>query len=279
MAAKIGVMQGRLSSPEQGRFQSFPRSLWRQEIELAKQAGIDYIEWIYDEYGRTSNPADTGAGICELNALKAQYKIATPALCADWLMDFPLIRCSSQQQHERESVLHMLIEKARLIGACRIVLPFVDAASMKSEEEKSQVIEILRRALPMAETSGVQLHLEADLAPGEFAQFLALIPHPMVKVNYDSGNSSGHGYVAHEEFAAYGARIGSIHIKDRRRMPDGSVVSMPLGKGSADFNDLFSCLHGIDYQGGLTLQAARGVDGDEVAWVRAQVEFVHRYWS
>lgn len=279
MTAKIGIMQGRLSPPEQGRFQCFPRSHWRQEIASAQQAGIDYIEWIYDEYGRTVNPVETDAGIRELQALKAECKIATPALCADWLMDFPLIRCAPQQQQEREAVLHALLKKARAMGAWRIVLPFVDAASMKTEEEKHQVIEILRRALPVAESCGVELHLEADLAPDDFARFLTAIPHSIVKVNYDSGNSSGLGFVAHEEFAAYGERIGSIHIKDRLRRPDGSVVSMPLGQGNADFEDLFASMRSIGYRGGLTLQAARDADGDEVDWVRTQAEFVRRYWS
>jgi len=69
----------------------------------------------------------------------------------------------------------------------------------------------------VAEETGVEMHLEADLSPVDFAAFMARIPHPMVKVNYDSGNSSGLGYIAHEEFAAYGDRIGSIHIKDRLR--------------------------------------------------------------
>ena len=61
----------------------------------------------------------------------------------------------------------------------------------------------------------------------------------MVKVNYDTGNSSGLGFIAKDEFAAYGDRIGSIHIKDRLRKPDGGVATKPLGEGSADFEDIF----------------------------------------
>ena len=44
---------------------------------------------------------------------------------------------------------------------------------------------------------------------------LNALPHPVIKVNYDSGNSASLGYSVTEEFAAYGNRIGSIHIKDR----------------------------------------------------------------
>jgi hexulose-6-phosphate isomerase len=279
MQTKIGIMQGRLSSPEEGRFQSFPRNQWRQEILRAREAGVDYIEWIYDEYGRTANPLSSSEGIAELNALKAEHGIQTPAVCADWLMDFPLIRCTEQEQAEREAVLHALLGKAREIDAWRMVLPFVDASSMKNEKEKEQVLAVLRRALPRAEETGVELHLEADLGPADFADFLAQIPHPMLKVNYDTGNSSGLGYVAHEEFAAYGERIGSIHIKDRLRKPGGGVATMPLGTGSADFDDVFASIRGIGYKGGFTLQAARGADGDEVEWIRGQIAFVRSNWS
>jgi L-ribulose-5-phosphate 3-epimerase len=34
----------------------------------------------------------------------------------------------------------------------------------------------------------------------------------------------------------------------------------------------------IGYDGGVTLQVARGVPGDEVDFIRTQLEFVRRYW-
>jgi hexulose-6-phosphate isomerase len=125
---------------------------------------------------------------------------------------------------------------------------------------------------------GVELHLEADFAPAEFAAFLKLIPHPSLKVNWDSGNSSGLGYVASEEFAAYGERIGSVHIKDRFRKPEGGLETRPLGTGSADFDDVFRAVRSIGYTGGVTLQVARSTIGDEVDFLRGQLAFVKKYW-
>jgi hexulose-6-phosphate isomerase len=110
----------------------------------------------------------------------------------------------------------------------------------------------------------VELHLETSLAPEPFADLLARLPHPSVKVNYDSGNSASLGYRPREEFGAYGARVGSVHIKDR--LLGGSTV--PLGSGDADFAALFRCLDDVAYQGDFVLQVARGVGGDEVAWAR-----------
>jgi hexulose-6-phosphate isomerase len=273
----FGIMQGRLSPPEDGRFQSFPREGWRGEFARAKAAGLGYIEWIHDEYGRTANPIFSEAGLAELDALKAEHGIATPALCADWLMDFPLVRCTAEELAERERHLQKLIPIAARIGAKKVVMPFVDDSKMTDAEEKARVREVLLRALPVAEKHGVELHLEADFGPEEFAEFLERIEHPMLKVNWDSGNSSGLGFVASEEFAAYGQRIGSIHLKDRYRKPEGGIETRPLGKGSADFDDVFRAIRSIGYRGGLTLQVARGVPGDEVTFIQGQLAFVKKY--
>jgi L-ribulose-5-phosphate 3-epimerase len=274
---QFGMMQGRLSPPEDGRFQSFPRASWREEFARARASGLDYIEWIHDEYGRTANPIFSEAGLAEFDALKQEHGIATPALCGDWFMDFPLIRCTAEEREEREAHLHALIPVAARIGAKKMVLPFVDQSSMKTEDEKQTVRGVLRRALPIAEAQGVELHLEADFGPAEFAAFLREIEHPLLKVNWDSGNSSGLGFVATEEFAAYGERIGSVHIKDRYRKLGGGVETRPLGTGSADFVDVFKAIGSIGYRGGLTLQVARGADNDEVNFLKGQLEFVRPY--
>jgi len=277
MQAVFGIMQGRLSPPEDGRFQSFPRHSWRQELTRAREVGLGYIEWIYDEYGASVNPIASEEGIAELNALKQETGVETPAICGDWLMDYPLVRCSREQRVHREHVLHNLLRWGKTIGASRVVLPFVDTSSVRTEKEKSVVLEVLERALPISEEVRVEMHLEADFSPPEFASFLARIPHPSVKVNYDTGNSSGLGYIASEEFAAYGNRIGSIHIKDRLRLPDGKVATKPLGEGSADFDDVFASIRKTRYPGGFTLQVARGKEGDEVNWIKQQLAFLRRY--
>jgi hexulose-6-phosphate isomerase len=278
MPHNYGIMQGRLAPPEDGRFQSFPRRSWREEFPRAREAGLDYIEWIHDEYGRTANPIFSQAGLAELNALKHQYGIATPALCGDWFMDFPLIRCTTEERAQREQHLHELIPIAARIGAHRIVLPFVDQSRITTEDEKQAVIDVLQRALPLAQSHHVELHLEADFNPTDFASFLARIEHPGLRVNWDSGNSSGLGYIASEEFAAYGRRIGSVHIKDRYKKPGGGVETRPLGTGSANFDDVFKANRSIDYRGGVTLQVARGVENDEVNFIKGQLAFVKRYW-
>ena len=271
---QYGIMQGRLSPPEDGRFQSFPRNSWREELPRAREAGLSYIEWIYDDFGASANPLTTDAGIEELIALKEHYGISTPAVCGDWFMDFPFLRCTEDERARRQRFLGALLRASARISAHHLVLPFVDQSSIRTEEEKLIVLEVLTEGLKTAEATGVELHLEADFNPEDFAAFLDRIPHPMLKVNWDSGNSSGLGYVATAELDAYGPRIGSIHIKDRFRKPDGGVETRPLGTGSADFDDVFRAIRSIGYTGGLTLQVARGTPGDEVNFIRTQLAFL-----
>src|SRR5215469_11773543 len=178
--AKFGIMQGRLSPPEDGRFQSFPRNSWREEFSRTVDAGLDYIEWIFDGYGASVNPLGTQAGIVELNALKQQHQIDTPAVCADWFMEFPFLRCTAAVREAREEVLHRLVLLAAQIGATRLVIPIVDNSRIQTEADKDLILEVMDRALPVSERAGVELHLETDLNASDFYALLKHIPHPLL---------------------------------------------------------------------------------------------------
>jgi L-ribulose-5-phosphate 3-epimerase len=266
-------MQGRIVPPEPGRFQAFPRSRWLDEIALARQVPLSYIEWIYDQYGADVNPVVNNP--LQLRALAKDAGVGIYALCADYFMDLPFLRCTETERAERERALAQLLLHAQNAGIGRVVLPFVDASAIQTSEDYSIVVQVLQNALPVAQSAGVELHLETSLPPAEFADLLARIPSPLVRVNYDSGNSASLGFRPSEEFAAYGGRVGSVHIKDRIR--GGGTV--PLGTGDADLPQVFRELEKIGYTGDITLQVARSEPGREVEWARSNREFVARYWT
>jgi len=261
---KIGTMQGRLLPPTEGLFQSFPRDRWEEEFPRAEQAGLYSIEWIYDRFGEEMNPLATDAGIEKIKLLSAQHKIEVRSVCADYFMDLPLLRVSAGEKQERISKLQWLLERCRLLPINRMVLPFVDASKIESAAEIQEVIEIIESIVESAASAGIELHLETSLPPEEFSSLLTKIPHPLVKVNYDSGNSASLGYNVRDEFRAYGNRVGSVHIKDRIR--GGGTV--PLGSGGADLGTLFEELQKVGYNREFILQVARGIEGDEIAWLR-----------
>ena len=263
-------MQGRLVGPSEGRIQSFPRDHWAEEFGLAAQAGLDCIEWIDDLYGANVNPICTDAGIGAIRSLEDKSGVGVFSVCADWFMDFPLVRASPKEREDRVGMLQWLLKQSQQLGVGRIVVPFVDASRMETEEDVDQVVSILGQVIPSAERAGVEIHLETSLPPRAFAAVLSRLPSQWIKANYDSGNSSSLGYDPAEEFAAYGARVGSIHIKDR--VLGGGTV--PLGLGDTKFGVLFKAVSDTGYRGDFILQVARGETGDEVAWARRNRRFV-----
>jgi L-ribulose-5-phosphate 3-epimerase len=270
----IGIMQGRLVPPTDNRIQCFPRERWADEFALAGQAGLDCIEWIYDLYGADINPLATDTGVKRIKDLSQQYEVKVLSICADYFMDKPLVRASQAELDDRLNTFYWLLERGRLIGINRMVIPFVDASRIDTQAEFDGVVLLLKRILQQAGKTGIEIHLETSLNPARFAELLALLPHPLLKANYDSGNSSSLGYDPREEFAAYGDRVGSVHIKDRAK----GASTVPLGMGDADFPALAESLRKVIYSGDFILQVARGIGGDEVAWARQNRAFVLKHF-
>jgi hexulose-6-phosphate isomerase len=224
---------------------------------------LDTIEWIYDAYGEDVNPLTTDDGLAELRRLSALHKIGVESVCADWFMDFPLVGVDLPTSQERWDRLAWLMRQCVHLSINRIVVPFVDASAIRDSDVPG-VVSAINSLAELIDLTNVELHLETALAPREFAALLEQVKHHRVRVNYDSGNSASLGYRPRDEFDAYGARVGSVHLKDRR-LGAGTV---PLGEGDTDFESLFDSLSRAGYSGDFILQVARGIEGDELDWGR-----------
>jgi L-ribulose-5-phosphate 3-epimerase len=271
---RIGIMQGRLSRPLGQAIQTFPVGTWAAEFGLAQQAGLASIEWIYDLAGESDNPLCSDDGLAGIRREIDRTGVAVHSLCADWFMDFPLLRCAPAERAERVERFRWLLGRCQTLGVQRVVLPFVDASAIRDELERGQVAGFCREVLPLLERHHLELHLETALGPADFAALLAQVVHPLVGVNYDSGNSASLGHDPQAEFAAYGDRIGSIHIKDRKR----GAGTVPLGTGDTDFPSVFSWIKARNFPHPLIMQVARGEAGRELehaqanrAWILARV--------
>jgi hexulose-6-phosphate isomerase len=185
-------------------------------------------------------------------------------------MEHPLSKGSEAEREQRVRKFLWLLEHCKLAGVRRIVVPFVDNSRIENDADLAAAVQVLGRILVQAEKADIELHLETSLDPQAFKSLLTRLPNPLLKVNYDSGNSSSLGYDPLEEIAAYGDRIGSVHIKDRVR--GGGTV--PLGTGDAKIPLLLSELFRIGYGGDFVMQIARGETGKEPAWIKHNREVV-----
>lgn len=269
----MGIMHGRLSPPFEGRFQAFPADSWQEEFFRAQEAGLTCIEWIFEVPHADDNPLSSDAGIHKLLKLSEETGVAVRSLCADYYMDALLV---TEGAPVAENIDHLtwLISRAALLNILYIVLPFVDRSSLRSAQDRAALHEVLEKLLPVAQTAGVELHLETDLNPTEFGHLLARHNHPCLRANHDMGNSASLGFHPSEELAILGPWLGSVHVKDR--VLGGGTV--PLGQGAVDFPACFRAIQAAGFDRWFILQAARGDDGQEVALAQANQRFVEAHW-
>lgn len=254
-------MQGRLVPRIGGRIQAFPWSSWLEEFPAAARIGFDSIEFIFEGPNHERHPLMTEAGRTAIRGSIEQSGVRVSSICADYFMQEPLFRGTPEERKPRADVLHELMRGTAAIGARKVEIPCVDISSLKTREEHDLLIAAVDEAMPLAEELDLEILLETDLEPADFARLLDRIPSERFGANYDTGNSASLGFDADDEIAAYGKRILNIHIKDR--VLGGTTV--PLGTGNANFEQVFTALEAIGYEHPFILQTARDPDNVGVA--------------
>ena len=193
---KIGIMQGRLSEPYNGKIQSFPATSWQQEFEKASNFGFDVIEWIFDIY--SPNPILTSEGISEIKSLQNKHGIGINSICADYFMDKKLFGESRYNLGKNIDILKELILQSKKLESTIIEIPLVDSSSLKTTKDKLELRDNLEKVISLAEKNGITLVLETDLPPLDFKQLLLEFNHPNIMANYDYGKSTSLGYNSKE---------------------------------------------------------------------------------
>lgn len=269
----IGIMQGRLVPPKGRGIQFFPFAEWQEEFWVAGKLGVDGIDFIFDLERFEENPLWSESGIQEIQQAREGSGVKVRHICADFFMRRPFFRVSEAERQENIDILKKLLGGAKQIGAENIEIPLVDNSSIKTEEEKSLLVQSLKECLPRAKELGMTISLEADLPPKELLAMVERFGDSSLKITYDSGNSAALGYDSYEEIITYGKYLVNVHIKDRLFRG----TTLPLGTGNTDFNKLFRGLKEVGYKGSFTLQTARQEEGKETETILSYVEFLKKY--
>ena len=272
----IGIMQGRLTEPKGRGIQFFPFDNWEREFYIAREIGLDEIEFIFDFDAYEQNPLWTIKGREKLDRIIRETNVRVNSVCFDYFMRRPFFRYDESQRKkiiaENTMVIKQVLIAMQELQIGLIEIPLVDNSSIKTKEEK----DVFRKWLMeiIKETSEqIRFGLETDLPPKDFGEYIDSFHVGRLGANYDSGNSSGIGYDLYEEVTTLGDRIFNIHIKDR--VYHGPTVA--LGTGSANFQALFTGLREIGYKNHFILQAARGEEGNEEENIKEQIDFVKKY--
>ncbi len=260
MKERIGFMQGRLTDKVDGKIQAFPWNQWREEFSLASQAGFNLMEWTLDQDRLYENPLMTKAGQNEIKNLCHQYHMSIPSLTGDCFMQAPFWKSSGPEKKKLQQDFNAIVKACSLVGIGMIVVPFVDQGRLENQEQEEEVVDYLKSQKDFLKERRVTIIFESDFNPKHLAQFIGRLDDDVFGINYDIGNSASLGFNPKEEISTYGQYIKNVHVKDR--LLGGTTV--PLGKGAALFETIFSLLKKINYKGNYILQTARADDGHHV---------------
>jgi hexulose-6-phosphate isomerase len=253
---KIGIVQGRLVPPVDGKIQAFPKKDWEKEIRLVKRAGFDGFEWIFDS---EDNPIFSQKGRNKISELISANNVDILSISADYLVSNPIFGKTKEKSIE---ILKELIVICDELKIPRINVPLEDGSELKNPTDIEDAIDSLEQCLPLAEKTNVILMTECSLPPMNLLAFMKRVNHRYFKVNYDLGNSCACGYPTDFALGILADYLGGIHIKDRTELFGKTVA---ISTGDTDFATHFKTLKEIGYSGYYVIQGARGKDDFETA--------------
>lgn len=271
MKNPIGIMQGRLSPPVNGKIQAFPWNTWEQEFFLAKEIGLDLIDWVAEADRFYENPLLTERGAKKVKNLISKTAVNVGAVCAHYFVERPLLKYSVSELKECLHILELLINRLSQVGIKYLEIPLLEKSGINDKEDLKQIAEVIKPILDKTYQMGVVLAFETSLPAEMFRTFLLAFNHPAARATYDMGNSASLGYNPEEELESYGELVVTVHIKDR--ILKGGTV--PLGQGNTDFATCFSMLRAKEYGGPFILEAAR--TGNEIESAKKNMLFVKNF--
>ena len=256
MSHSIGIMQGRLSPSLLGKQQYFPSETWEMEYGLAAELGFDSIEWVVDLDSFDHNPIFDKTGRQRIKTLQSRFDVSNLTVCADILKEKSLITDNSKLSVSAVDTLERLIFSSTEIGAKCLIVPLIEENSLnvlKRQIHTDQWSEVLKPILDIAKKQNIKLAIESDLPARELINWIDLVSHSSIGVNFDMGNTVASGYSIEDEILQLGSYIYGVHVKDRKA--GGPNVS--LGQGDVDFELALKSLKNISYSGPLILETFR----------------------
>lgn len=247
---KIGIIQGRLSPRPYPKLQEFPHKTWREEFMSARRIGYDFIEWIFEEDNYQENPIWTVNGRKDIKRCIEETGITVESVCADFFLANPFFRRISYSFEELIAKMKKLISYASEIGAGIILLPVLENAEIRTEEEADILMEALNRLVDVLEHYNVRIGLETELVAVQYFELASRIKSKYVGIYYDAGNCTFRGYNMRNDMEILLPKLLQVHVKDRL-VGGGSVF---LGTGDTNFSEGIPYIQSHGYNGNYVLQ-------------------------
>lgn len=247
----IAILQGRLSPDTSNAFQFFPNE-WQREFHVAAQMGLEGIEWLVAPKEWTKNPIFAHSWPSEVKDLETATGVPVTSICADWFMEHAPWGVDAA---EALAGLDRSIECAKHTKNRLILIPLLEQNTIKSSALQVRTQDALLPFVPKLAEANVSIAFETELPAEQLALFVDGFQSAHVGVYYDIGNCTSYGFDCPKDIRALGHRLKGVHVKDRKR---GTLQSVTLGTGDADFAGCIKALRDIGWRGSLVMQAWRG---------------------
>jgi len=255
---------------------------WEERLNLAAQAGYDFVEISIDEsderLARLEWPASERAA---LRQAIANSGVPIKTMCLSGHRKYPLGSASPEVRSRALDILHRAVDFAADIGLAIVQVMgydvFYEPAYAGTE---ARFLDGLQQGVCWAGAAGIMLALEnTDL---EFVdsvdrglRLLETINSPWLQLYPDMGNLAAAGYNPAEQLRRAAGHLVAVHVKDT--VP-GVVRGVPFEEGIVPFEEVFQALAETGFWGPMTVEMWSHMDdsGDPLASVVAARRFVAR---
>lgn len=244
-----------------------------EEFVIASSMQFRLMEWTLDMNNLYQNPLMSNSGREEIKKLSISTGVKVVSLTGDCFMQNPFWKCNGLERDKLFREFYEIVQGCFECGICILVIPLVDNGRLENLQQEQILFDFLKSSENFLLSNKVKIAFESEYSPDNLTKFIDRFNPDLFGINYDIGNSAALGFDPKEELRKYGKRIINVHIKDRKL--GGTTV--PLGRGNADFINVFSELAKICYGGNYILQTARA-DGDEHAEVLSLYREQVKHW-
>ncbi len=224
---------------------------WKERLELAGQAGYDFLEMSIDE--TDARLARLVWGKSERQSLRDAVEasgIPVRSLCLSAHRRFPLGSRSAGTRQKGLEILMQAIDLSEALSLRTILLSGADIYYEESDGKTQEwFLKNLEKGFEKASGAGVMLALENwDMRIDSLSEAMHYVEHfnsPWFQVYADIGNLVYAGKELFSELESARGHIAALHVKDTLR---GQLRYVSPGEGEVPFVEAFAKLAEMGFQ-------------------------------
>lgn len=252
---------------------------WRQKLDLAREAGFDFVEFSCDESAERQARLDwTARERRPLRDAINQSGVPLLSMCLSTHRALALGSADAQTRRRGLDLLEKAIAFSLDLGIRIIqIAGYYDYYGAIDSATEQRYLEALATGAAWASEAGVMLGVETMEGENVVDSITCAMRHvqtlnsPWFQIYPDIGNLAAHGFDVGAELETGQGHIVGIHVKDSR---PGEPRRVPFGAGVVPFVAAFQKLAELDYRGPVLIEMWNDNRPDSMALIVAARRWV-----